>query len=167
MNPVFAAEIPIASRIGVYRVGADFADAWGAPLADPALTPTEIFLRVTRATPRWVSTAMSIRNRLVRLVGLKDVGALERTNGTPLRIYGPGDRLGIFTVLETNATELLMGIDDHHLDVRVSVLKPPAAGRYVVATAVRIHNRMGRLYMAPVGRMHPLIVRAMMRRAPL
>jgi hypothetical protein len=164
MNRVFATEIPSGTGIGAYRVGADFADAWAAPLADASLSPTEIFLRTVRATPAWVASAMAVRNRLVRLVGLKDVGPMRRARDRPAEAYRPGDRLGIFTVLETSDTELLMGIDDRHLDVRVSVLKS-AAGTYVVATAVRIHNRLGRLYMAPVGRVHPLVVRAMMRRA--
>ena len=107
---------------------------------------------------------MALRNRLVGLVGLKNVGAMERNNERPAEAYRAGDRLGIFTVLETDETELLMGIDDRHLDVRVAVVKPLDAGRFIIATAVRIYNRLGRMYMAPVGRIHPLVVKAMMRR---
>jgi hypothetical protein len=35
----------------------------------------------------------------------------------------------------------------------------------VVSTVVKVHNWLGRLYMAPVGQIHPLVVKALMRRA--
>jgi hypothetical protein len=70
-------------------------------------------------------------------------------------------------VLGKTESELLLGIDDRHLDVRVSVMKSEQNGlsRYVVSTVVHIHNRLGHIYMGPVGRIHPLVIRAMMRRA--
>ncbi|PWB79508.1 MAG: hypothetical protein C3F11_20610 [Methylocystaceae bacterium] len=39
------------------------------------------------------------------------------------------------------------------------------ATQYTVSTVVHIKNHFGRFYMLPVGRIHPLVVRAMMRRA--
>ena len=44
MSQVFATLMPPGTRIAAYSLGADFADAWGAPLTDAALSPTEIFL---------------------------------------------------------------------------------------------------------------------------
>ena len=109
---------------------------------------------------------MSVRNRVVRFLGLKDVGSMRGAGHRPASDYRPGDRLGIFTIICADADELVLGIDDSHLDVRVSITRPggaPAA-TYVIATVVRVHNRLGRLYMIPVGRAHPFVVRAMMRR---
>ena len=37
----------------------------------------------------------------------------------------------------------------------------------VVSTAVKVHNLLGRLYMLPVGRIHPWVVKAMLRHAPI
>ncbi len=167
MAPVVAASFPAASALRSWFADADFHDAWEAPLRDPARSPTEIFIRVTGATPAWVGLAMALRNRVVRLFGLKDVGAMRGAGGRPAAACHPGDRLGIFTIISSDADELVLGIDDSHLDVRVSVSKPGGAraASYVVATAVRVHNRLGRAYMVPVGRVHPLVVRAMMRQA--
>ena len=94
---------------------------------------------------------------------------MDDAGDKPARNYRVGDRLGIFNIYETTDRELVLGIDDRHLDVRVSVLTVPSerARSYVVSTVVHIHNRLGRLYMAPVGRIHPLVVRAMMARAAL
>jgi hypothetical protein len=152
MRTVTRVEFPTASGLGGFHDGADFWDSYAAPLTELALSPTEIFLRALRATPRWVGRAMSIRNRIVRRLGLKDVGSMSASDDKPAAAYRTGDRFGIFTVLGVSETELLLGIDDSHLDVRVS-------------TVVRVHNALGRLYMVPVGRIHPFVVKAMMRRA--
>jgi hypothetical protein len=167
MAPVVASTVPAASALRSWLADADFHDAWEAPLRDPALSPTEIFLRAAGAAPAWVGLAMALRNRVVRLFGLKDVGSMRRAGGRPAAAFRPGDRLGIFTIISSDADELVLGIDDSHLDVRVSVSKPTGAPAtsYVVATAVRVHNILGRAYMVPVSRAHPLVVRAMMRRA--
>jgi hypothetical protein len=85
----------------------------------------------------------------------------------PADSYQVGDRLGIFSIFGKTEKELLLGIDDSHLDVRVSVLKSECNGlpHYVVSTVVKVHNLLGRAYMMPVGRIHPFVVRAMMARA--
>jgi hypothetical protein len=56
-----------------------------------------------------------------------------------------------------------------HLDVRASVLKVrgETPQSYVVATVVNVHNWLGRFYMIPVGRIHPLVVKVLMPRAAL
>lgn len=169
MNAVHETGLPAASAIEAWAVGAGFHDAWSTPLADPTLSPAEIFLRSARSTPRWVETAMAWRNRLVRLLGLKDVGAMDAHSLRPAATVRVGDRLGIFQVFGMAENELLLGIDDSHLDVRVSVWKSPAgvAPACVVSTAVKVHNLLGRLYMLPVGRIHPWVVKAMLRHAPI
>ena len=162
MTQVLAVHLPEESALAPTLARASFHDSYAAPLADAGLTPTEIFLRSSRATPRWVANLMAIRNAVVRRLGLKDVGAMEAHADRPAASYAVGDRLGIFSIFEMRDDELVLGIDDSHLDVRVSVLKRP--GRYVISTVVTVHNALGRLYMAPVGRIHPFVVRAMMRR---
>jgi hypothetical protein len=166
VTEVTETSVPDDSVLQPWLSNADFYDAYQAPLAAAALSPTEIFLRASRATPRWVEDLMAIRNRIVRFFGLKDVGAM-RTATRPADSYQVGDRLGIFSIFGKTEKELLLGIDDSHLDVRVSVLKSEYNGlpHYVVSTVVKVHNLLGRVYMMPVGRIHPFVVRAMMTRA--
>jgi len=158
--------VPDDSALQSWLAGADFYDAYEAPLATATLSPTEIFLRASHTTPRWVEELMAIRNRIVRLFGLKDVGAMKVAARAP-DSYQVGDRLGIFSIFGKTENELLLGIDDSHLDVRVSVLKSQRNGipHYVLSTVVHVHNLLGRVYMAPVGRIHPFVVRSMMARA--
>ena len=166
MTKVTETTVPDDSVLQPWLAGADFYDAYEAPLTTAALSPTEIFLRASHTTPRWVEELMAIRNRLVRLFGLKDVGAMK-TAARPADTYKVGDRLGIFSIFGKTENELLLGIDDNHLDVRVSLLKSQRNGvpYYVLSTVVKVHNLLGRLYMAPVGRIHPFVVRSMMARA--
>ncbi len=165
MTRVTETAVPMESALSGSLADADFYDAYQAPLHSAILSPTEIFLRACRSTPKWVDWLMSVRNRVVRRLGLKDVGTIGGANNAKPRQVG--DRLGIFTIFGKTDDELLLGIDDRHLDVRVSVLKSSRDGlpHYIVSTVVHVHNLLGWLYMLPVGRIHPLVVKAMMGRA--
>ena len=176
MSAVMSVAVPAESALHPSLAKASFHDAYSAPLSDGALTPTEIFLRTIDATPRWVSGLMAIRNRVVvtnktptglnrGFGGPKDVGSISRGARKPASAYRIGDPIGIFTIVAIREDELLLGIDDSHLDVRVAVTKPwgDRSRRYVVSTVVNVHNSMGRAYMVPVGAIHPFIVRALMR----
>jgi Protein of unknown function (DUF2867) len=165
MTQVTETSIPSASALHATLSNADFHDAYEAPLANPALTPIEIFLTAVRTTPHWIGTLMSIRNRIVRPLGLKGDAGLSDVSDKPAAAYRIGDRIGFFSIIENSADELIMGVDDHHLDVRVSVMKRCAggAGTYVISSVVHVNNWLGHAYMVPVGRVHPHVVRAMMR----
>ncbi len=168
MTKVIATTVPAESALQSWLAESDFYDAYEAPLPlnVATLSPTEIFLHAARVTPQWIDNLMRIRNRVVRLFGLKDVGPMAAT-AKASDAYQVGDRIGIFNIFGKTENELLMGIDDRHLDVRVSVMKSYRNGLpyYVVSTVVHVHNLLGHLYMVPVGRIHPFVVRSMMRRA--
>jgi hypothetical protein len=160
-------KIAFPAESGLDHADASFADAYEAELRDAAMTPVEIALRATGATPDWVTMLLRLRDRIVAPLDLKTVDRLSPAQPRPAASYGIGDSIGIFHIFSSNERELVVGIDDQHLDVRVSFLKRlmPARSTYAVCSVVETHNLLGRLYMIPVGRVHPLVVRAMMRRA--
>ncbi|MBI5259199.1 MAG: DUF2867 domain-containing protein [Burkholderiales bacterium] len=128
------------------------------------------FLQVVARTPRWVNLLMALRNRTVALFGLKNLGALGGFDpAKPESAYRPGERVGIFTLIQNTPDEVLLGDDDKHLEVVLSVFKGPvdAAGqvRVSVTTVVHVHNLLGRLYMLPVTPLHRLIAPAVLARA--
>jgi hypothetical protein len=112
----------------------------GAPL-DPATWADAVF----RDPPRWVLAAMGLRELLVGLVGIERSGSQA------------------FDTLARTADEVLLGSDAGHLDFRASVRREP--DRVVLTTVVQLHDRRGRAYFALVRLVHPVIVRAMLRRA--
>jgi hypothetical protein len=155
----FPAESDLHARVGE----AYYQDAFETELRDANLSAAEIARRTFGSTPAWVEALLGLRNRIVRPLGLKTVGRLKGRTGQ--RPPAPGDAFSIFTVRSLDPLEIVLGIDDSHLDVRISILKRlgGAAPTYVIASWVKTHNALGRLYMLPVAPFHRLIVAAMMR----
>ncbi len=159
--PAFETAPPAGSRILARLPGADFQDAWAIRAGDPSLSALGHFLKGVAATPAWVHTSMALRNRVARLVGLKNLGALNDIDPAKSEAdYRPGDRLGIFTLIENQPEELLVGDSDRHLDVWLSVHRRPDGDGPLITVTTVVHTKgwLGRLYMLPVAPMHKLIV---------
>lgn len=125
----------------------DWADAYAVliPSGTPTRDPQEWADAIFHGSPTWVRALLSVRETLVRLVGI------ER---------GGGDA---FATMDWRFDEVLVGVDQRHLAFRASVLVDP--GRVVLSTVVLLRNRRGRAYSALIRRIHPYVVRSMLRRA--
>jgi acyl-coenzyme A thioesterase PaaI-like protein len=156
---------PTESQLYPELAKATFHDAFESDLTNTPLSPLEIAIRYVRATPDWVEALLSIRNRMVAPLGIRDGGQLGDLDDRPASAYEVGDRFSVFKILSIGDDELVVGATDSHLDVRISFLKRVRDDRstYVLASWVHTHNALGRLYMIPVGRIHPLVVKAGMR----
>ena len=127
---------------GAQRIlpGYQFADAYQVP-APQGMDAIEATRLAFAHGPLWIRSLMGLRNRLVRLVGLK-----------PARASG-------FPVVQQSADEMVLGFDDRHLDFRIVVA---IAGGFVsVTTLVRWHNAWGRAYLAAVMPFHRVIAARM------
>lgn len=105
---------------------------------------------------------------MVSYVGLKDLGGLSQIHPNKMSSeYLDGDRVGIFTLIAKSDNEVLLGDDDNHLNVVVSVhratIEAGVRPLITVTTVVHIKNWLGRLYMVPVAPAHRLIARAMVK----
>jgi hypothetical protein len=163
------AAVPPASAINARLPGAYFYDSYSLALPDGPHSALAYFLRALEKTPAWVNALMTLRNQAVRLVGLKDLGALGGFDpAKPASAYAVGDRVGIFTLLSNTDEEALLGDSDKHLDVVLSIYKhaPDAQGLRALSTTtvVHVHNLLGRAYMLPVKPMHRLIAPAVLNR---
>ncbi|MTW13528.1 DUF2867 domain-containing protein [Pseudoduganella eburnea] len=161
---IIAAEPPEGSQASLRRKDAYFHDCYRIDAPDAGASALETYLQVVRQTPGWVNRLMALRNRIVGLVGLKNLGHLGAPGaGKQAAQYRVGDRVGIFSLLYLSPDEVLLGDSDKHLDVVVSVCKAPQ-GAVSVSTVVHVHNWLGKLYMLPVTPLHKIIVRAMLKR---
>jgi hypothetical protein len=161
---VSAATAPAGSQASLRLAGAYYHDCYRIDSPDDGASALELYLHVVRQTPGWVNCLMAMRNWLVGLVGLKDLGHLGELDGArPAADYRVGDRVGIFSLLYLSPDEVLLGDSDKHLDVVLSVCKSPQ-GAVSVSTVVHVHNWLGRLYMLPVTPLHKVIVRSMLKR---
>lgn len=160
-------EVPPDSRVAQLLQGASFHDAWHITSARVDRSALEHFLAAAEKTPPWVNAAMVARNRVVQLLGLKNLGALNNLDrARTASAYKPGDRIGIFTLFEASDHEVLLGDRDKHLDVVLSVHKRLLASGQAVAvtltTVVHVKNLLGRLYMLPVTPAHRIIAPAVL-----
>ncbi|MFG6448867.1 DUF2867 domain-containing protein [Roseateles sp. BYS180W] len=168
MTPTTVREVaaPPDSHVAQLLPGAYFHDAWAVDLADGRANAMSLALRVFQQTPPWIDGLMGLRNRLAGLAGLKNVGTLADLDpGKPSAAYQLGDRVGIFTLCLRSEAEVLMGIDDKHLKVVVSLhraqLQADARTTATITTVVHVHNWLGRLYMLPVTPVHRVIAKRM------
>lgn len=174
LPPVQAVPVPPGTVIHRTLPGAQFFDAYQVADQHPARSPLQAWLDVAQRTPAWVRGLMFVRNKAVRLVGLKDLGQLQDghppASGRALRdaqSYRVGDRVGIFRIRHLGETEVVMGQDDRHLDVQVSISKhhtPGSPPTVVLSTVVHIHNALGHAYMAVVTPFHRVIARGTAQR---
>ncbi|TKV60685.1 DUF2867 domain-containing protein [Nakamurella flava] len=131
-------EVPVERPLGVP------VDRRAVIPADPAELEARVF--DVRALPRAVRALFTLRQRLVRLLGIPPA---------------PPD---IFRVSQVSGGEALIAAPDQHLDFCAGV-SAPGGVQVRVDTRVRLHGWRGRVYLLPVRLVHPMIVRAMVRSA--
>lgn len=156
-------EFPPESQLFARLPEAWYHDAFEAPLHDAGLTPAEIGARALAMAPGWVDAMLRLRDAMAAPFGVTPVARRGPLSSGARPAPKVGDRFSIFTVRAVDARELVLGIDDSHLDVRISFLKRMGDNpTYLCCAWVKTHNLIGRIYMLPVAPFHQLIVRMMM-----
>ena len=151
------AAIPADSLVAQALDRIDYSDAFSAPLPSGVTTAEQLARAIfDRPAPRWVRALFAIRTVGARLVGLK-------TAPSPERSQPRADYIPIGHIYATRDDEVLFGLDDKHLDFRGSFLI--RGGQAIMATTVKIHGTLGRVYFALVKPFHGIIVRGMLARA--
>src|SRR5438105_8219168 len=120
-------------------------------------------MQAARATfdrpPAWVNGLMATRNAIVGVFGLKTPSSEGATARRP--------KVGIFPVLSETPDEVLLGMDDKHLDFRIwiSVQARDGGTDVSASTLVRLHGWPGRIYLFLIMPFHKLLSRYMLARA--
>jgi len=165
VKPVRKVVFPAESRLAARLPRATFHDAFEAPLENADLIAAAIAAAALRASPHWVEALIRLRNAMSRPFGIRPVAPLGSVAARDPAAWRPGDGFGMFTIESIDDAELVLGIDDAHLDVRISFLRRPAS--YLISSLVITHNRVGVAYMQPVRLVHPLLVILLMRELPI
>ncbi len=164
-NRVWAVVPPTESSISEIFQGADLVDSFATKF--PVDSPRDVDA-VARAifarSAWWVRGLLAIRDITVAPLGLKTTSKLKRSGRLEARSF-----IGFFPILSRSLNELVVGVDDRHLDFRTSILVCPLdhnGGFEVVATTVvRCHNGLGRIYLALIRPFHVLVIQSNLRRA--
>lgn len=109
--------------------------------------------------PKWVGFLMKLRNTIVRIFGLKAEKPEDFHSN-----FKVGGYIGFFQIFSIQQNEIMLGVDDKHLNFRVSIYNSDENQFNIkVTTLVQYNNRFGKIYMAIVKPFHPLIVKRMVK----
>jgi len=140
--------------------GAGFVHACQARTRRNGRSALQAYRDMAATIPGWFDGLMALRNRGMRLLGMKDLGSLRAVQDTAAP--RPGQRLGIFTLQSLDEDAIVLEDNDRHL--RVQLALQWQGDVLEVATVVHTHNAFGRVYMLPVAPVHRLIVPHLLRR---
>lgn len=162
MTTVTKVQVPAQSLLTATLATASFYDAYQVENTKPDRSPLQIWLDVINQPAPWVEGAMNLRNKVVALFGLKTGDVAGMRNTTKLAAdYKVGDRIGIFLIYNISEHELVMGEDDKHLDVRLSLYKSVDSTYATISTIVHINNFLGCVYMFFITPPHRIIAKYM------
>lgn len=161
-----ATSCPVPADSALYPAtdGAYFTHCASIDLPHAPASALEAYRGIATLVPRWFEGLMTVRNRAMRLLGMKDLGHIGAAGTTgDVQV---GERAGIFTVFGHVRDELVLGDEDRHLRVSLSlqVTRGPASAKLYCATVVERPNWLGRLYMLPVDPVHRMIVPYLLQR---
>ena len=159
--------IPKDSQIAKQQNGAYFSDAYHFETSYPERVSLEVWLAHMTTIPTWINFLMASRNKIVSLLGLKNLGHLGAIDKKKaIADYQKGDAVGIFTLNFITDNEIILTDVDKHLTVNVSVYKTHKDNRFItISTVVHVHNFLGKIYMLLVKPLHKLIVPSTIKRA--
>lgn len=166
LNFVAPVALPAQSSITHLYKSVNLSDAFAIGLPAGASHDPDLLARFIFAhQPAWIGKLLKLRDLIVAGFGLKTAKHLAT-----LAHDAKAERLGIFKVYSTNATEVVVGEDDTHLDFRLSILcsGAPEAGSgraLTLSTVVHCHNLLGRVYIFCIAPFHRMVVKASLRRA--
>ncbi|WP_234848948.1 DUF2867 domain-containing protein [Sinorhizobium medicae] len=153
---------PAESSIAGAYDGADLVDAFATTFrAGIPRDPDAVARAILDRPAWWVRCLLAARDMIVARFGLKTTGDLQRN----ARASGS---IGFFPVLSRSENELVLGVDDRHLDFKVSILlfwEEENDFKVVVTTVVHCHNILGRAYLRLIRPFHVLVVRSNLNRA--
>ncbi len=167
---VTATQIPLDSEVAQLLDGAFFFDAYETNIKQNSASALQLYLNAVKQTPQWIDFLMILRNRVVSLVGLKDLGRMNNVSKERnADSYQIGDRIGIFSVYSLSEHEVILADSDRHLNVKVSLRKIERNGEnaVVLSTVVHLNNLLGRAYMFAVVPFHRIIVPSVLKHLAL
>lgn len=160
--------LPLGSLLTQYP--SDYLDSYSAKVSLQNIQSIDVVKAFFQSSPKWIDQLFQLRNRIVRIFGLKTGDEphsrqelLDNFNGQP------GEVLGLFRVYQAQEQEMILGEDDRHLNFKISfhVLHDGSSnlrGSVITfTTIVEFNNVFGRFYFWVIKPFHKIIVSSMLR----
>ena len=123
----------------------------------------DAYRMMTQSQPKWLKILFQMRDFLGLMVGIRTIKGFEQLSEN---IPNIGDIVHFFNVIELEKDKLTLIVRDHHLDVCLHlrlIEDNDKQNKLYVITSVKNHNFIGKVYMAPVSVLHPLIVNRLLK----
>lgn len=160
---VTACSMPESSELFCRKQDCYFTDSFKGPLSQHTHSIHALYYGVFGHMPGWVKTLLLARNKLVGFWGLKGASTEQIAALEFKPPYKVGDHICSWEIYAQSDAELITGMDDKHLDFRVSLFREGET--LILTTVVDTHNAFGRAYLAVILPFHKLIVRTMLANA--
>jgi len=161
--------IPTKSVVSQHLHEAYFFDGFSSFTRYENKSALEMYLSLIHKTPNWVNILMSLRNKVVSKLGLKNLGHLADVEKNKLSSdYKIGDRVGIFTLTFNDHNEIILEDRDKHLNAKISFYIEPngKTAKVYLSTVVYVKNTLGKVYMFFVGPVHKVVVPSILKKLP-
>ncbi len=155
-------DLNVRSRLHRFVGEGDFLDCYTVRLDRADASIDQIAQRIFIGLPLWARFSLSLRDLAVAPFGLKTTASLPTDNSFRERVC-IGDAINFLPVRKVAADEMILGEDDRHLDFRISVFRDRQTREVSLATWVRPHNLLGRVYLRMILAGHILIVRSRLK----
>lgn len=155
--------LPAESSLNSYVSTRDYMDVFSVPLENrPDLETADMRVladHILMADIEWMNNLISLRDRIVRPLGLKTTKDLaQEQSGRALEERTPGDRIGFFRIFQIDENEIILGEDDWHQDFRLSIFRRLGRRpRIYASTCCKRHNLFGHMYLAMILPFHKRI----------
>lgn len=121
----------------------------------------EVTNLIFNTTPRWINSLFTIRNKIVRLFGLKNKVPDDYNENFEI-----GGYVKFFKIFSISDNEVTIGADDTHLNFRALIKNDKSDSFNIkVTTLVEYNNYKGKIYMGIIKPFHRQIVKRMLRNA--
>lgn len=145
----------------------DYMDSFSSEVNDKgrSISSTDLVKAFFSSAPKWVRKLMALRDAVVGLAGLETSGSDgKRPRQLQNFRWEPSERIGPFKVFRKTNNDVILGRDDRHLNLRLSLcIEQVAHGpqkQLTISTVVKFNNFFGRVYFLAVR--HRLIVSRML-----
>lgn len=125
------------------------------------LSAMDFYILMTQHQPKWIGYSFSVRDFFCRLFGIKTIQGF--TEGG---IDRGAQKAHFFQIIAETKDKLTLAIRDKHLDVCICIRLIPLneqQNRVHVIASVKEHNILGKIYMVPVSKFHPVVVKSMFK----
>lgn len=131
---------------------ADWADCYATEVSKEFDTALDAANAIVRHFPKWTYPALTLRQVLVTPFGLKGSQHAKSNIG----------KVGVFPIVTEEQNRVVAGFDDSHLNFRivVDIVKTDSGQRVSLATIIKRHNLLGRIYLQTVLPFHRAIIRS-------